>query len=184
MKLEQLLDTKYLKVYNNDGWVYASRKPLEQQCTGFRDISKAVARAFPDAVCIWGRHTQTGLIPVVRQFRKSINDYIWELPAGLIDEGESIVEAATRELKEETGLDIVHTGPYLSCFPSIGITDECQAVIKCAVSGELSTDGLQDHEELTVEMWGPEDFDRHFGEHIDGRLAMIWLATMQGEELT
>ena len=38
---------------------------------------------------------------MVRQFRYPLNDYIYELPAGLIDPGESIKETAIREMKEE-----------------------------------------------------------------------------------
>lgn len=42
-------------------------------------------------------------IGVIRQYRYVINDYIYEIPAGTIDSGESPVQCAGRELEEETG---------------------------------------------------------------------------------
>lgn len=52
-----------------------------------------------------------GIVPVtnknevilLRQYRYSINEVIWEIPAGLLDKGESPLSCAIRELKEETG---------------------------------------------------------------------------------
>jgi len=38
-----------------------------------------------------------------RQYRHAAQSYLWELPAGRIDEGEKALAAAKRELKEETG---------------------------------------------------------------------------------
>lgn len=48
-------------------------------------------------------HDGRGRILLVRQFRYPANDYLWELPAGKIDPGETPLVAAKRELKEETG---------------------------------------------------------------------------------
>ena len=44
---------------------------------------------------------------LVREFRLELDREIYGLPAGLIDPGETPEEAARRELKEETGLDLV-----------------------------------------------------------------------------
>jgi ADP-ribose pyrophosphatase len=47
--------------------------------------------------------TDDGLIPLVRQFRPAVEEYVLELPSGAIDPGETPEVAARRELLEETG---------------------------------------------------------------------------------
>jgi 8-oxo-dGTP pyrophosphatase MutT (NUDIX family) len=47
--------------------------------------------------------TQEGLIPIVRQYRPAIEAFTWELPAGLVEQGEDPAAACSRELLEETG---------------------------------------------------------------------------------
>lgn len=57
---------------------------------------------FPQAVVILPFLTNIDII-LVKQFRASINDFIIEAPAGVVDEGETPDEAAERELIEEIG---------------------------------------------------------------------------------
>ena len=42
-------------------------------------------------------------ILLVRQYRLPARASLWELPAGRVDKGESVLQAAKRELREETG---------------------------------------------------------------------------------
>src|SRR5665811_307134 len=47
--------------------------------------------------------TPDGRIPIVRQYRPAVEAFTWELPAGLIEQGEEPAAASSRELLEETG---------------------------------------------------------------------------------
>ncbi|GMH66201.1 hypothetical protein TL16_g12318 [Triparma laevis f. inornata] len=86
----------------------------------------------PDAVCIKTvlKTDEGDMIVLVRQFRPPIGKYTIEIPAGLIDEGESIAEAALRELREECGYVggvVTSVSPPLAMSP--GLTDENVALV-------------------------------------------------------
>jgi ADP-ribose pyrophosphatase len=62
--------------------------------------------------------TPDGRIPIVRQYRPAVERHTWELPAALVDEGESPQACCERELKEETGFSvrtITAMGVYAPC---------------------------------------------------------------------
>lgn len=66
---------------------------------------------------------QDGLVLGVEQYRPVVGITTWELPAGIIDPGETAMDAALRELAEETQLTGELT--YLTEFySSPGFTDE------------------------------------------------------------
>jgi len=61
---------------------------------------------------------------LVRQYRLPANQLLWELPAGKIDEGETALQAAKRELGEETGLSAKKWKKLVSFYPSPGYIEE------------------------------------------------------------
>ncbi len=63
-----------------------------------------------------------------RQYRHAVHDFMWELPAGRIDEGESELAAAKRELLEETGYAASSWKRILKFYVSPGFLDEYMAV--------------------------------------------------------
>lgn len=65
---------------------------------------------------------------LVRQYRYAADEYLWELPAGHIDRGESAASAAKRELLEETGLSAKKWKRALKFYVSPGILDETMEV--------------------------------------------------------
>ena len=70
-----------------------------------------------DYIAIVAR-TPDGKIPIVRQYRPALERLTWELPAGLVDKGETATETCKRELMEETGFPAkaVHAlGTYAPC---------------------------------------------------------------------
>jgi ADP-ribose pyrophosphatase len=70
----------------------------------------------------------TPRILLERQYRHAANDYLWELPAGRIDPGEKALEAAQRELLEETGYTATHWRRILKFYASPGFVAETMAV--------------------------------------------------------
>ena len=63
-------------------------------------------------------------ILLVRQYRLPAEKYLWELPAGKLDPGEKPLQAAKRELIEETGYRARKWSKLVSFFVSPGYVEE------------------------------------------------------------
>ena len=63
-----------------------------------------------------------------RQYRYAAENYLWELPAGRIDEGETALAGAKRELIEETGYRAREWKRALFFYPSPGFLDETMTI--------------------------------------------------------
>ncbi len=69
-------------------------------------------------------HLADGRLILVRQYRHAARQSLWELVAGGLEAGESVRQAARRELREETGYDARVLKPVLDFYPSPGILTE------------------------------------------------------------
>ena len=104
-----------------------------------------------DAVMIVGLMLDPHRIVLIKQYRVPAGDYIIEFPAGLIDEGETVEEAAIREFKEETGMEvkqILSISP--STYNSAGLTDETVTIVFAYVEGSPSTKENESAEDIEI----------------------------------
>lgn len=113
---------------------------------------------------------EPGKIILIRQFRYPINRFLWELPAGSVDEGEHPEEAARRECHEEIGLVPGTVVRLTALFPTPGYCDE--EMIFFRVSGLETTDAQaqvdedEDIEARTFELRDAREMVRR-GEIVD-----------------
>jgi ADP-ribose pyrophosphatase len=89
--------------------------------TGFR-IKRSIVR-HPGSAVVMPVDDQHRVL-LVRQFRLPPDRYMWEIPAGKIDDGEDAFQAAQRELGEETGLSARSWKELVSFYPSPGYVEE------------------------------------------------------------
>ena len=84
-----------------------------------------------------------GRVLLIRQYRHAARQFLWELVAGRIDEGESPRKAAARELMEETGYRARHFRIFLDFFPTPGFLEEKMFILLA----EGLTEGIAQPEE-------------------------------------
>jgi len=101
------------------------------------------------AVMIVPYHVTQHKYVMIQEFRVPIKDYEVGFPAGLIEPNEFVEEAVEREIKEETGLDLVRINkisPFT--YSSSGMTDEAVTIAFVDVKGNLSNKFLEPSEDI------------------------------------
>lgn len=157
-KIYKLSDNKFLNLFKLDAltdngrcfdYFFVSRRKAENIKLLTKDISAEGVVIYPIL------KDKPDKIVMIRQYRYPLDDYLYELPAGLIDKGETPQMAAIREMKEETGLEFelyedgnsAYTRPF---FMGAGFTDEsCNTVFGYA-SGSISRGDMEDTESIQV----------------------------------
>lgn len=156
--IDKISDNKFLNLFHMNAltdagrpfdYYFVSRRKEDKLKLYTKDIQAEGVVIYP--IC----KEEPDKIVMIRQYRYPLDDYLYELPAGLIDAGETPAQAAVREMKEETGMDfkVYEAGnesyrrPF---FMGAGFTDEsCNAVFGFA-SGSISRDDMEDTESIQV----------------------------------
>ena len=113
-----------------------------------------------------------------KQYRYAARDYLWELPAGRIDPGETALAAGKRELLEETGYRARQWKRALHFYSSPGFLDETMTIF---FARELTAGDAQPEDDESIEcelIPLPKVVDMIFsGEIRDGKAiaGVLWL---------
>lgn len=118
----------------------ASEYYVASRAKSVTDLKAVTHRNEPDGVSIYSVYgEQKDRVVLVRQYRYPLGDYVYEFPAGLVEPGEAMTDAAVREFHEETGLylkvvlaDDIYTKPR---FTTVGMTDEACGMVYGYASG-------------------------------------------------
>ncbi len=72
------------------------------------------------------------------EYRMAVGEWVYNFPAGLIDEGETVSEAAERELREETGLKLINIKEiWKESYSAVGFSNEMGSVIIGTAEGTI-----------------------------------------------
>ena len=123
---------------------------------------------------------------LIRQFRPPVNSFVIEMPAGLVDPGETVEQAAVRELKEETGYEGTVTWQTGPCSSSAGLSGELVSVVFMDIpedspANQLHQRNLQEGEDISLKLVSLEELPQVLsaavqnGDLVDSRLA-AWAA--------
>ena len=164
-KVNPLVVTNFVGLYdveynnkneNQKHWMVASRKNKEELESIYLENKDDKI----DAVVIAAYHKEKNKLVVIKQYRVPINNYIYELPAGLVDNDEDIRKTVSRELKEETGLELIDINDSSSMdklYLSPGMTDESVAFVYCTCKGDISKEYLEEDEDIEAMLISREE---------------------------
>ncbi len=167
-QIRKQTDNRFLNLYefeaeHRDGVTtpyFVASRARDQQ-----DLKALCHDGRSDGVIIYGVYGEKkDRVVLVRQFRYPINDYIYEFPAGLVEEGEDMFEAGVREIYEETGLKFtpkrVHAAYARPYYTTVGMTDECCGTVYGYCEGVPNNSHQEDTEDIQIVLADREECRR------------------------
>jgi ADP-ribose pyrophosphatase len=138
------------------------------------EIERAIVQHVGSAVIL--PINEKGRVLLARQFRLPAKSYLWEIPAGRLDEGETPLRAAKRELREETGLTAKKWTKLFSLYMSPGFLAEKMTIFAAEDLKEGEPESMED-ERIETRWFKPKELDAMIddGKLQDGKTVAAWL---------
>ena len=186
-EIRKITNKPYLNLYEakavgKDGelfpYYFATRKKEEE-------IKAKTFSQEPDGVAIYSIYgEEMDRLVLVKQFRYPINNYIYELPAGLVDPGETDKEAGIREMREETGLELTvseggNQDIRRAFYTTVGMSDESVSLIFGFAKGTPSKEFMEETEDIQVILADKRILHE---ERVAMKCALLMLQFLQGEK--
>lgn len=166
-KIEKKTDNRFLNFYefeaiHRDG--KASPYYVSSRARQISELKAVTHQNKPDGVILYGVYGEArDKVVLIRQYRYPLGDYVYEFPAGLVEDGEDMLQAAIREMHEETGLTFTprQSGSYSRpFFTTIGMTDESCGTVFGYCSGTPTSENQEASEEIQVVLADREECRR------------------------
>ncbi len=111
----------------------------------------------PDAVVIIATDKTGERILLNKEYRMAVGNWVYNFPAGLIDDGESPQESARREVQEETGLELYEIDDFIDIsYSAVGFSNEMNVCVVGKVRGEFQA-STSDVEEIEPGLYTREE---------------------------
>ncbi len=104
--------------------------------------------SFSDGATIFATDRAKQHVVLIKEYRVAAGRYLYALPAGLIDRGETIEQAAIREFKEETGLTLQVAKVARARYTSIGLSNEKINIVYGYYAGTPSNAYVEETEDI------------------------------------
>lgn len=153
-KIEKLTDENFLNLYkviykSKDKpivFLVASRnKEISKLYANTKKLKANAVRGLP----YFYKNNELFVI-TIKQFRYTINDYIFECPAGLVEPNETEEQAIIREIEEEIGAKVKNiTLTESAGFTSVGLSDELVANFNVEVE-LINNQHLDEFEDIEI----------------------------------
>lgn len=155
LKLEKIKDGRYLKNYeltyrNKSGREKKYEIVSRSEIGGPESIGQSVS-----GISIVAYHEDRMLL--LREFRMGVNRFVYNLCAGMLEEGESLEECIQRELYEETGLSVRRIRNILPpSFAAVAFSDVKTQIAFVEVEGAFE-DHTSENEQITAGFYTREE---------------------------
>lgn len=141
ISVEKIHEGKFISRYNVTYETEDNKIKVYEMISRNKNIDsfEAIKNNKTDAVVLIMHDKAGERVLLNREFRMATGEFVYNFPAGLIDEGESFEESAKRELYEETGLTLISIDDVMyESYSAVGFSNEKNICVVGIADGDFA----------------------------------------------